>query len=171
MAVTLAVILTYLITEYMSHFKRQNKHNEQYSISLPANKALFIRNSDQDVNYIITTKNPITKGTVVANENTLIILVNDADVSHITGENKTNPIAKDTVLPVKNLLIIKSSDCDDAVGEKTRQVAIDTAKKLSMFRYLKRRRLFKRNKLGNTFRNVFSKSSLFKNRNSQIGGL
>lgn len=169
MAVTLAVILTYLITEYTSHFKRQNKHNEQYSISLPANKALFIRNSDQDVNYIITKKNPIAKGTVVANENTLIILVNEADVSNITGENKTNPNAKETVLPVKNLLIIKSSDLDfsnDAVGKNTRQAAIATAKKLSTFRYLKRRRLFKRNKLGNTFRNVFSKSSLFKNRNT-----
>lgn len=129
MAVTLSVILTYLIVQYMAYFKRRDQFEKQ--VMLPAENALFIRRSEMDV----------SQGFVGSN---------------------TKPLVK-RVLPAGNSLFIRPSNGDlyhGTVDKKTKPISIEEAKKLSVWRFLKRRRSFKRNILRKSIVNLLLKSSL-----------
>lgn len=116
----------------------------------PTKKALFIRRSDEDVSHTVKYKvNPIAKGTVLPAKNALIIRRNEVDVSRNAVEKKTKPMIKGTVLPAGNSLIIGSNDEDvhGTVDKKTKPIAIDVAKRPSVWRFLQRRWFFKSNTL------------------------
>lgn len=89
MAVTLSVILTYLIVQYMPI--KSHQCDKQVAIILPAGNALFIRPSDEEISYIVTNKmTPIARGTA---HNALIIRNSEVDICHDTFVKKTKSIA------------------------------------------------------------------------------
>lgn len=160
MAVSLTVILTYLITEYTLYFKRLDKYNKHVKIVLPAQKSFFIQQSDEDIYSIVKNKtNPIAKDTVSASENAFEIKLSKEGVSQGSIRNKIKPILKETVLPADNFLIIRPSDSDFSYrNRKSKPVASDAAKKPSVWRFLKGRRLFKRNTFRKSFLNLILKN-------------
>lgn len=164
MAVTLTVILTYLIIKYTPYFKRLDQYNNQVKIVLPAEKTLLVKQSDEDSHSVKNKTNPIAKDTVSATENAFKVKLSKAGVSQGSIGNKTKPIVKGNVSPADNLSIIRPSDSDFSIGSyrnrKWKLVASDATKKLSVWRFLKRRRFFKRNTLRKSILNL-----ILKNRN------
>lgn len=162
MAVTISVVLTYLIVKYMPYFKRQDQSDKQVTILLPEKRAFFIRRSDDDVNHSIGDRmNLVSKGTFLPVENAWITGQSKVDISHSTVEKKTRLFVKDTDLPAGNCLIIRPSHVN--LNQRTvdnNPITIDAAKKLSVWRFLKRRRVLKRNILRKSILNLLLKTSL-----------
>lgn len=80
---------------------------------------------------------------------------------HGTDKRKRKPIAKRTILPAQKGLIIRPSDVNVSRGieKKTKPIATDATKNLSVWKYLKTRRLFKRKYLRKSILNLFMKAN------------